>query len=88
MATTPHHLTTPVLATINTTAYTAKAMQQADTSKRYDRYKRADNLLMEEAPIVPLYYDEVLRFTNKRVSDLGINGFNLLSLKNVRLSNK
>lgn len=65
-----------------------QAMQQADTTKRYDEYKRADNLLMEEAPIVPLYYDEVLRFTNKRVSDLGINGFNLLSLKNVRLSNK
>lgn len=65
-----------------------QAMQLSDTTKRYDEYKRADNLLIEEAPIVPLYYDEVLRFTQNRVSNLGINGFNLLSLKNVRLAKK
>ena len=38
---------------------------------------------MQEAPIVPLYYDEVVRFTRKNVTNLGINPINMLELKRV-----
>ena len=31
-----------------------------------------------------MYYDEVLRIVNKRVSNLGINPMNLLNLKTVK----
>jgi len=45
-----------------------------------------DSLIMEEAPVVTLYYDEVLRFTRKCISGLGSNPMNLLKLKTVKKS--
>ena len=38
---------------------------------------------MSSAPIVPMFYDEVVRFTRKEVKGLGINATNLLELKEV-----
>jgi peptide/nickel transport system substrate-binding protein len=35
---------------------------------------------MEEAPVVILFYDEVLRFTGKDITGLGSNPINLLDL--------
>ena len=46
-------------------------------------YAKMDSLIMSEAPVVPLFYDEVVRFTRKNVSGLGINPINLLDLKRV-----
>jgi peptide/nickel transport system substrate-binding protein len=43
-----------------------------------------DALVMASAPIVPLFYDEVVRFTRKSVNGLGINATNLLELKSVK----
>lgn len=65
-----------------------QAMLLSDTAQRYDEYKRADNILIEQAALIPLYYDEVLRFTNQRITGLGINGFNLLTLKTVRIEKR
>jgi peptide/nickel transport system substrate-binding protein len=42
---------------------------------------------MSEAPIVVLYYDKVLRLYQNNVEGLGINGMNLLTLKNVKKNN-
>jgi peptide/nickel transport system substrate-binding protein len=39
---------------------------------------------MESAVVIPLYYDEVVRFTQKNISGLGINPVNNLSLKRVK----
>lgn len=43
-----------------------------------------DSLLISKAPIVPLYYDQSIRFTQKNVSGLGSNPINLLTLKYVK----
>jgi hypothetical protein len=43
-----------------------------------------DRLLIEEAPVVVIFYDEVLRFSHKSISGLGSNPLNLLSLKQVK----
>jgi len=43
-----------------------------------------DQIVLEEAPVVVLIYDEVLRFTQKNIKGLGINPTNLLELKNVQ----
>jgi peptide/nickel transport system substrate-binding protein len=43
-----------------------------------------DSLVMQTAPIVPLFYDEVVRFTQKNIEGLGINATNLLELKSVK----
>lgn len=62
-----------------------QSLTENDDTRRYALYRAMDSLIVAEAPIVPLYYDEVLRFTNRRVQNLGINPFNSLSLKQVRL---
>lgn len=55
-------------------------------SLRWDRYQQMDSLLMYEAPIIPLYYDEILRFTRKEVAGLSPNALNLLDLRTVRIN--
>ncbi|AOW19983.1 ABC transporter substrate-binding protein [Urechidicola croceus] len=52
--------------------------------KRQELYQKMDSLVMDKAPIVPLYYDEVLRFTRKNIEGLGMNPTNMLSLKKVK----
>ncbi|MFM1874562.1 MAG: hypothetical protein RL266_299 [Bacteroidota bacterium] len=53
-------------------------------SLRYQYYARMDSIIVEEAPLVVLYYDQVLRFTHKNISGLASNSMNGLSLKTVR----
>jgi peptide/nickel transport system substrate-binding protein len=60
------------------------AQQETNDSTRYHYYREMDKILIEEAPVVPLYYDEVVRLIQKNVIDLGINPVNLLSLKRVK----
>lgn len=61
-----------------------KAIQTTDNPKRFILYQKMDSLIMESAVVIPLYYDEVVRFSQKNVSGLGINPVNLLSLKRVK----
>ena len=60
-----------------------KAMTTVSDSLRYDYYRRMEAIIMEESPVVILYYDQVLRFVQKNVEGLGNNAMNLLSLKRV-----
>jgi peptide/nickel transport system substrate-binding protein len=62
-----------------------KSLTEKDEPARYALYHDLERIIIREAPIVPLYYDEVLRFTQKRVKGLSSNGLNLLDLKRVRL---
>lgn len=55
-----------------------------DTKQRELLYTKMDSLVMAKTPVVPLFYDEVVRFTRKEVSGLGINPINLLDLKRVK----
>jgi ABC-type transport system substrate-binding protein len=43
-----------------------------------------DEIIIKEAPVIPLFYDKVARFTRKNVTGLGMNPLNLLSLKKVK----
>lgn len=61
-----------------------RSLSESDTKTRLELYKKMDQIVTEEAPVVVLFYDEVLRFTQKNVEGLGINPTNLLELKNVR----
>ncbi len=60
------------------------ALAENDDAKRYELYHQMDRIIIEEAPVVPLYYDEVLRFSQKNVEGLTPNALNLLNLKRVR----
>ncbi|MBA4153236.1 ABC transporter substrate-binding protein [Flavobacterium sp.] len=61
-----------------------KAFLETDDAKRFELYQQMDKIIIEEAPIIPLFYDKVARFTRKNVDGLGINPLNLLSLKKVK----
>ena len=56
--------------------------------ERIPLYRKMDSLVMEKAPVIPLYYDEVVRFSQKDVSGLGINPINLLDLKTVKKTDR
>ncbi|MFV0540386.1 MAG: ABC transporter substrate-binding protein [Aestuariibaculum sp.] len=61
-----------------------QAFTETNTKKRAFLYAKMDSLVMQKAPIVPLFYDEAVRFTQKNVTGLGINPINLLDLKQVK----
>ena len=61
-----------------------KASQEKYDSIRHELYIEMDELIIQEAAIVPLYYDMVLRFTQPNISGFNSNAMNLLDLKRVR----
>lgn len=61
-----------------------QAFTETNTLKRENLYTKMDSLVMSKTPIVPLFYDEVVRFTRQNVEGLGINPINLLDLKYVK----
>ena len=63
-----------------------KSLTCNDLEERAKIYHEMDSLMMTEAPVVILFYDEVLRFVNKNVEGLGSNPTNMLNLKRVRIN--
>lgn len=61
-----------------------RASSEINDSIRINIYQKMDSLLMAEAPVIPLYYDQVLRFYPKTISGLEGNAMNMLDLKKVR----
>jgi len=61
-----------------------QALLETDQAKRINLYQKMDSLVIKKAPVVVLFYDEVIRFTSIDVIGLGINPTNLLELKNVQ----
>ena len=61
-----------------------QTLSETDNGRRINLYKKMDALVIEKAPVVVLFYDEVIRFALKNVKGLGINPTNLLEVKNVR----
>ncbi len=64
------------------------SLKEVNVGERNTLYRKMDKLIMEEAPVVILYYDQVLRFSQKNISGLGSNAINLLDLKKVRKVNE
>ncbi|WP_334113558.1 ABC transporter substrate-binding protein [Paucihalobacter sp.] len=60
-----------------------QSFSEIDIEKRHQLYSKMDSIVMAEAPVIVLFYDEVIRFTKKKVEGLGINPINLLDLKRV-----
>lgn len=59
------------------------ATNETNDIKRYKLYREMDSVMMQEAPVVVLFYDQVLRFTRNNIYNLGSNPLNLLDLKRV-----
>ena len=59
-----------------------------DAQKRGEIYQSMDSLVMSKHPLIPLYYDQVLRFSHKNVQGLNLNPVNVLKLKKIRKTKK
>jgi ABC-type transport system substrate-binding protein len=59
------------------------ALSEENTVKRYAIYQRMEKILIEEAPVIFLFYDESSRFARSNIEGLSRNAMNLLSLKKV-----
>jgi len=63
------------------------ALEETNEYRRFKMYSAMDSLVMEEAPVVVLYYDQVLRFVQPNIKDLGSNPVNLLDLRTTKKIN-
>ncbi len=61
-----------------------KSQSELNDSIRYGYYQQMDQLLIDNAPVVPMYYDQVVRLVQNNISGLTSNAMNLLSLKRVK----
>ncbi len=61
-----------------------QAAVEVNDSIRYTLYRQMDQLVMDESPVIVLYYDKALRLTQNNLEGLGSNALNLLVLKHVR----
>ncbi len=50
-------------------------------------YQKMDQMLIDDAPVVPLFYDQVIRLVHKNISGFTPNAMNLLNLKTVKKVN-
>ncbi len=49
-------------------------------------YNEMDKIIIEEAPCVPLFYDEVVQFVQKRVQNFETNSLNLMIWKELKVT--
>lgn len=59
--------------------------ESRDTVK-WEIYDRLESILLDDAPVVPLFYDETVRFFSNNVSGIKANSMNQLDLSEVRLA--
>lgn len=52
--------------------------------KRAKHYRQMNRLMLSEYPVIPLYYDQAIRFAQKNVKGLSMNPINILQLKTVK----
>ncbi|GAB4091373.1 ABC transporter substrate-binding protein [Flaviaesturariibacter terrae] len=60
------------------------ALAEPNDSLRYRIYRRADALVLRDAPVVPLWYDMVVHLVQPGVDGLPANALNLLELRRVK----
>lgn len=61
-----------------------QAIREQDAARRTALYQQMDRLVVRDAPVIALYYDEIVRLTQNNVRGLGTNPMNQLLLERVR----
>ncbi len=60
------------------------AIHETNDSIKTMLYQRMDQMVIDDAPVIPLYYDQIIRLVSHNISGLSTNPMNLLNLKTVR----
>ncbi len=58
-----------------------KALMENNDSIRYTIYRQADQMVIDDAPVVPLWYDKAVRLVQPNVKGFKPNALNLLELR-------
>jgi peptide/nickel transport system substrate-binding protein len=58
-----------------------KALQETNDSIRYDLYRKMDQIVIDDAPILPLWYDMAIHLVQNNISGFSPNALNLLELR-------
>ncbi len=61
-----------------------KAIAEKDTAIRYQLYRQMDQLIMNDVPIVPLWYDMAIHLVHPNIAGFEANSLNLLELRKVK----
>jgi oligopeptide transport system substrate-binding protein len=61
-----------------------RSLIETDYAVRLDLYRQMDKMIVRDAPVVPLWYDEVIHLVQPGVEGFQPNGLNLLELRRVR----
>ncbi|MBP6432074.1 MAG: ABC transporter substrate-binding protein [Ferruginibacter sp.] len=61
-----------------------KALVEKNDSLRYKIYQQMDKLIVEDAPIVPLWYDMAIHLVHTNIANFPPNSLNLLELRRVQ----
>ncbi len=62
-----------------------KALLEENDSLRMKLYQQADQLMIEDAPVVPLWYDKAVHLVQPNVKGFKPNALNLLELRKTRV---
>jgi len=62
-----------------------KALGETNDSLRYQLYREADRIMIEDAPVVPLWYDKSVRLVQPNVRNFKPNPLNMLELRRVTI---
>lgn len=63
-----------------------KALSVTDDSLKFELYRQMDRMIIEDAPVVPLWYDQVIHLVQPYVKNFRPNGLNLLELRRTTFS--
>lgn len=61
-----------------------RSFYETNDEKRYELYRQMDNLVMEESPVVVLFYDQLINLYQNNITGMSNNAQNLLILKKVK----
>lgn len=61
-----------------------RCLVEQNDSVRSDLFLRMDQLIVDQSPVVPLYYDRIVRLVKKNIEGLMVDPTNTLNLERVR----
>lgn len=62
-----------------------RALEETNDSLRYALYRQMDQMVINDAPVMPIWYDMAIHFVHNHVQGLQPNALNLLELRRVKL---
>ena len=62
-----------------------KALSETNDSLRYALYRQMDQLVTDDAPGVPLFYDMAIHLVHTNISGFVPNSLNLLELRRTKI---